>query len=266
MAKYAMIDQKYCNPTITLPVPPKLSYASVGDPLAKRLLIGVLEHATGRRKLEQLYAEIQAMDLRTSLIWKVALLKLEIGIDYNATQLAHIPNTGPLIFVANHPFGVVDGLILGYFVSRVRSRFTVLASEVLYKERLFSSYILPIDLSDFASQAVVFENHRYVFPSGVRLPNITILERHSVQLILILQEVPMFFQETLRDDLPLCDLCRARFAAWQYRYVKNGTKKATGFLCQLCLQKHREPRERSKRDVQYIPLPLLAHEKMNCCA
>jgi putative hemolysin len=88
------------------------------------------------------------MDLGASLVWEAALSKLKIRLDYNAADLIRIPNKGPLIVVANHPFGVVDGLILGYLVSRVRSKFTVLVNEVLCKEKLFASYLLPIDFRE----------------------------------------------------------------------------------------------------------------------
>ena len=33
---------------------------------------------------------------------------------------SYIPKDGPLILIANHPFGILDGLILGYIMSKSR--------------------------------------------------------------------------------------------------------------------------------------------------
>ena len=35
-------------------------------------------------------------------------------------DLAHIPATGPLVVVSNHPFGVVEGLVLARLITAIR--------------------------------------------------------------------------------------------------------------------------------------------------
>lgn len=132
------------------PILPKvrLSYSSVDDPLVKRLLIGTIEHATGRKRLERVYSEIKAQKPTSSQLWDLMLEKLELYPNYDQAQLDKIPPAGPIIFVANHPFGVVDGVILGYLASRVRSKFCVLVNEVLCREELLQPYFLPIDFRD----------------------------------------------------------------------------------------------------------------------
>ncbi len=126
----------------------RLSYSSVDDPLVKRLLIGTIEHATGRKRLERVYSEIKAQKPTSSQLWDLMLEKLELYPNYVQAQLDKIPKEGPIIFVANHPFGVVDGVILGYLASRVRSKFCVLVNEVLCREELLQPYFLPIDFRD----------------------------------------------------------------------------------------------------------------------
>jgi hypothetical protein len=58
------------------------------------------------------------------------------------------PESGPLVIVANHPFGVLDGLIISYLTSKVRDDFLVLTNSVLYQAEEIQSYLLPIDFAE----------------------------------------------------------------------------------------------------------------------
>ena len=127
----------------------KLSYASAEDPWWKRNLIRFLEFLTGRPKIERLYKELREMDLVPNKVWDVALEKLEVSAVYDKRQLDKIPHEGPLVFISNHPFGVLDGLLLGQLVSCVRKEFSVLVHDALTKqdERL-DKFLLPVDFRE----------------------------------------------------------------------------------------------------------------------
>lgn len=126
----------------------RLSYSNPNDPLLRKIIIAAIELSTGRRKLERHYNAVRDLRLPPAELWGAALQKLDISMDYNADQLSKIPKEGALVFISNHPFGVVDGLILGHLVSRVRERFVILVNEVICKEEQLEDFLLPIDFRD----------------------------------------------------------------------------------------------------------------------
>ncbi len=126
----------------------RLSYAKDSDPKFKRIVIKTIETITGRPRIEKLYTEMKQMDLTPQTIWQVALEKLQVHAHYSEEQLAKVPKDGPIVFVANHPFGVIDGLLLGLIASRLRNSFGILVNEVLCTEEMFEPYFLPIDFRE----------------------------------------------------------------------------------------------------------------------
>ena len=59
------------------------------------------------------------------------LAEMHIGFDVDAADQARIPARGPVVVVANHPYGVLDGAILTVLLTRVRSDVRVLTSFLL---------------------------------------------------------------------------------------------------------------------------------------
>ncbi len=123
----------------------KFSYSSPHDSRLKKFIITSLEKLTGRKHLQKIYEELHAEGPNPFDVWKSGLDKLDIDINYDPEQLAKIPKDGPLIFVANHPFGVVDGIIFMHLVSRVRKDYFVLVNEVLAHEEFMKDHLLPVD-------------------------------------------------------------------------------------------------------------------------
>src|SRR3954469_1563331 len=56
-----------------------------------------------------------------------------LGINYRVSDelLSRIPRAGPLVVVANHPFGAIDGIILNSLLRRVRSDVKLLGTTML---------------------------------------------------------------------------------------------------------------------------------------
>jgi putative hemolysin len=126
----------------------RLSYAKDNDPFFKRVIVKAVERFTGRPRIEELYTEMKMMDLTPQSIWRIALEKLKVYPHFSDEQINKIPKEGPVIFVANHPFGVIDGLLLGLLASKVRPSFGILVNEVLCTEEMFKPYFLPIDFRE----------------------------------------------------------------------------------------------------------------------
>lgn len=126
----------------------RITYTSPDDTLFRKLVIGTVEYATGRRKLEKMYAHVKQQQPGQQQVWKMILDQLDVSMIYDERQLEKMPQTGALVVIANHPFGVVDGLILGHLLAQMREAFFVLVNEVLCREELLAPYLLPIDFRE----------------------------------------------------------------------------------------------------------------------
>ena len=126
----------------------RFSYATDEDPKLKRLLIRAIEKMTGQPYLKRLYDDHRANPVPGETFWAAALKRLEIKIVCNNDALERLPPTGALIIVANHPFGVLDGLIVSYLTSKVRNDFIILTNAVLYQADEIRSHLLPIDFAE----------------------------------------------------------------------------------------------------------------------
>lgn len=85
-----------------------------------------IEHVLGLRSLENLYRRLPRDDRP---FWDKALAVLDVG--YEASHSENIPRTGPLLIVANHPYGGLDGLVLASLLKRIRPDVKLLANHLL---------------------------------------------------------------------------------------------------------------------------------------
>src|ERR1700733_2228435 len=123
------------------------SYATASDPPIKRGLIRLVEKAPGQPKLKRMYVHNQRFPRSGETFWQAAVRSLEIDVRYDTHALASVPKTGPVVFVANHPYGVLDGIVMAWLASKVRSDFVVLTHIVLTRAPEAAPFILPVDFS-----------------------------------------------------------------------------------------------------------------------
>ena len=125
-----------------------ISYSSPDDTLVRRLIINSIELSTGRQKIEKAYSQLKALDIDDISIWDHVFPLLDISLNFNEHKLHQISYPGPLVVIANHPYGVADGMALGYVLSRISPRFALVVNSVLCREKVLGKYFLPIDFRE----------------------------------------------------------------------------------------------------------------------
>lgn len=144
-----MIDSLHIEPAAARRSdPPRLTYAEHDDPWLKRSLINAIERFSGREHLQGLYRRLYEVIEDDDQFWSLCLELLDIELDIDPVQVARIPREGPVIFLSNHPFGVLDGLILCWLTHRTRQRFKILVNSVLCQEPRVIPFLLPIDFEE----------------------------------------------------------------------------------------------------------------------
>lgn len=125
-----------------------ISYASSAASRGGRAMIRVMENATGRlgliRRAEGYNDEVrQGRDF-----WEVMVERYGLQLDVIRGSLDNIPREGPVVVIANHPYGILDGLMLGHILSQVRGEFRIMAHQVFRKAEDINRIILPISFEE----------------------------------------------------------------------------------------------------------------------
>src|SRR3546814_21040496 len=97
------------------------------------MVIRLVERLTGQPRLKRLYLEHRFAPVPDADFWSAAVRKLRLELVYDRARWDAVPKEGPLVIVANHPFGVLDGLILSYLHSRIRPLFNVPTKPVPFR-------------------------------------------------------------------------------------------------------------------------------------
>ncbi len=113
------------------------------------LAAGLLMKITGLKDLNKLYLQV-AENNDFTFIEKL-LEELNIHIDINESDFDNIPKEGAFVTISNHPFGMLDGILLLYLVASRRPDFKVVANFLLKKIEPISNYFIPVNPFDGGS-------------------------------------------------------------------------------------------------------------------
>lgn len=128
---------------------PELSYASPSQPRLKRWVIQSVEGLSGRDRFANLYDIWRSEIVPTRRLVFTRMLDL-VGISTRcrgAWPPANLPD-GPLVIVANHPFGIGDGIAILSLAEQLGRPFRVMIHSDLLKVPEIRDHALPIDFSE----------------------------------------------------------------------------------------------------------------------
>lgn len=109
-----------------------LTYSNTFDSPLKSNTIRAIEWLTGKITIIRMIRQFEKVGpIAPNQFWAEALKVMGVQIATPAEQLAHIPKTGPVVFVANHPHGMVDGMVIGAMIGSVRDDYKILTRSLL---------------------------------------------------------------------------------------------------------------------------------------
>ena len=110
----------------------RLTYAETFDSAWKRTCIKTIETLTAKPRILRLVKEFERRGPgKGQAFWQQMLDVMGIACETPPDQLAHIPEKGATIVVANHPHGLVDGLVMAQLIGQRRQDYRILTRSIL---------------------------------------------------------------------------------------------------------------------------------------
>lgn len=125
-----------------------ISYAVAASTRPARALIRTLENLSGRPQLIKRAAGYEADVGAGRSFWQVIPERYGISLEVAGGSLSNIPANGPLVLIANHPFGILDGLMMGNLLDHIRGDFRILANSVFRRAEALNKVLLPISFDE----------------------------------------------------------------------------------------------------------------------
>lgn len=125
-----------------------ISYAHSASTSAGEKMIRLMENTTGRLGLIKRADGYEKEVAQGGDFWQIMMDRYGLKVEVIGGSLDLIPREGPLLLIANHPYGILDGLVMGHLLSKLRGDFRILAHQVFRKAEDLNKIILPISFDE----------------------------------------------------------------------------------------------------------------------
>ena len=115
--------------------------------LIGRSIIQLIELGTGKIKLHKLYTQYLRDNLSPENFWHDAIDRLDLRVKAHYHSNSNIPENGRLVVIANHAFGVADGITICSLISKIRQDYKIITHKVLQRADAIKDKIIPLDFS-----------------------------------------------------------------------------------------------------------------------
>ena len=127
----------------------ELSYATETDPLLKRLVIHTVENLSGRNKYVEVYKIWRSEVVgKSDRVFSRMLELIDIDLSIKGNWPPKDLPAGPIVMVANHPYGIADGIAVLALAEQLGRPFKILINDQLLKVPEMRPYSLPISFEE----------------------------------------------------------------------------------------------------------------------